>query len=46
MPDTKDRLLRAADLLDLAEHLICTLETCDGSTVVQLVQSEHKASRR
>jgi hypothetical protein len=40
MPDTKDRLLRAAELLDLAEHLICTLETCDGSTVVQFVQSE------
>jgi len=43
MPDTKDRLLRAAELLDLAEHLICTLETCDRSTVVQFVQSELQA---
>lgn len=40
MPDVKGRLLRAADLLDLAEHLICALETCDSSTVVQFAQAE------
>ena len=40
MPDVKDRLLRAADLLDLAEHLICALETCDSSTVVQFAPTE------
>jgi hypothetical protein len=43
MPDTKDGLLRAAELLDLAEHLICTLETCDRSTVVQFAQCELQA---
>jgi len=40
VPDVRDRLLRAAELLDLAEHLIGALETCDSSTVVQFAQTE------
>jgi hypothetical protein len=40
MPDGKDRLLQAAQLLDLAEHLICTLGTCDRAIVVQFAVTE------
>jgi hypothetical protein len=40
MPDGKDRLLRAAQLLDLAEHLTCTLGTCDRAIVVQFAVTE------
>jgi len=45
MPDGKDRLLLAAELLDLAEHLICALETCDKNTVVQFALTELQGVR-
>jgi len=43
MPDGKDRLLRAAELLDLSEHLICTLGTCDRGMVVRFAMTELQA---
>jgi hypothetical protein len=39
----KDRLLWAAELLDLAEHLIGILETGDGREVVQFAVTDLKA---
>ena len=43
MPDAKDRLLWATELLDLAEHLICILETGDRAVVVQFAVTDLKA---
>jgi hypothetical protein len=43
VPDAKDRLLWAAGLLDLAEHLICILETGDRGVVVQFAVTDLKA---
>lgn len=43
MPDAKDRLLWAAELLDLAEYLIGILETGDRGVVVQFAVSDLKA---
>jgi hypothetical protein len=41
--NAKDRLLWAAELLDLAEHLICILETGDRGVVVQFAVTDLKA---
>jgi hypothetical protein len=43
VPDAKDRLLWAAELLDLVEHLICILETSDRRVVVQFAVTDLKA---
>ena len=43
MPDAKDRLLWAAELLDIAEHLIGILETGDKGVVVQFAVTDLKA---
>jgi hypothetical protein len=40
MPNTKDCLLQAEELLDLAEHLIRILETNRGDVVVQFAVTE------
>jgi hypothetical protein len=41
MPNAKDRLLLAAELLDLAERLLCILETSRrGAVVVQFAVTE------
>jgi hypothetical protein len=43
VPDAKDRLLWAAELLDLAEHLICILESGDRGVVVEFAVTDLKA---
>ena len=43
VPCAKDRLLRAAELLDLAENLIGTLETSDRCVLVRVAVTNLKA---
>ena len=43
MPNAKDRLLQAAELLDLAERLLCILETSRRGVGVQFAVTELKA---
>lgn len=40
MAEAKNRLFMAAELLDLAEHLICVLETSDRDVVVKFGVTE------
>jgi hypothetical protein len=43
MPDARDCLLQAAELLELAEHLVCILETGDRGVVVRFAVTELKS---
>jgi hypothetical protein len=45
MPDARDCLLQAAELLELTELLICILETSNRGVVVRFAVTELKALR-